>query len=64
MALSKNDIQNIRNTYNKLSKLEPEVIKAKACGIDCDDVERRRLAAMKTLQQYNDVHGNEYPESM
>lgn len=63
MDLSKADIQNIRNTYNKLSKLDQAVAKAEACGIDCSEVERRRKLAMKQLQDYNNVYGANVPES-
>lgn len=62
MALSKQQISNIRKTYYNLSKLDEKITKAKACGIECDEVERRRQAAMKQLLLFNEVHGNEYPE--
>lgn len=63
MPLSKTDIQNVRNAYYKLSRLDPELAKAEACGIDCDEIKRRRDKAMKDLSLMNEVYGNEYPES-
>lgn len=63
MPLSKTDIQNVRNAYYKLARLEPEIAKAEACGIDCDEIKRRREKAMKDLANYNEVYGAEHPES-
>lgn len=60
--LTKSQVNNIRSTYYKLNELDQKVAKAKACGIDCNDLERRRVAAMKTLQDYNNVYGAEHSE--
>jgi hypothetical protein len=62
MALSKQQVSSIRKAYHNLSKLDEKVNRAKACGIDCDEVERRRQAAMRQLLLYNEVYGNDHPE--
>ena len=63
MALPKQVIQNIRNAYHKLSKLEQAIVKAEACEFDCDELKRRRADALKRLAKVNEVFGNDYPES-
>lgn len=63
MALSKQAMQNVRNAYHKLSKLEQSIAKAEACEYDCDELERRRKDAMRRLQKVNEVFGNDYPEN-
>lgn len=62
MELTKAQISAVRRAYYNLSKLDDKVNKAKACGIDCDEVERRRQAAMKQLTLFNEVYGTAYPE--
>jgi hypothetical protein len=64
MALTKNDIQNVRNAYYKLSKLDQAITKAEACEYDCDELKRRQADAMRRLQKVNEVMGGDYPENV
>lgn len=63
MPLSKQNMQNLRNAYHKLSKLEQAITKAEACEYDCDTLKARRVDAMRRLQKVNEVFGNDHPES-
>lgn len=64
MELSKADVNNIRSAYYKLQQLDASITKAEACGIDCQDLKRRREAAQKTLKDYNTVYGESHGENL
>lgn len=60
--LSKAHIQNVRNTYAVLSRLDAALDKAESCDLDCQTLRDRLKMAKETLRKVNEIYGAEYPE--
>ncbi len=59
--LTSADIQRVRNALFQIAELERKIEKAKACQIDCADVEERCRHQKGLLQNVNEVYGVDYP---
>lgn len=59
--VTKADVQKARQALSKVSELETKITKAKACGIECDELDERCQHAKQFLIHFNEIFGPEFP---
>jgi len=59
--ITKADVLSARKIIAKLSEIEPEIAKAKACGVDCAEEDERCRHLKETLIRYNELYGSTIP---
>lgn len=59
--VTKADVMKARAAIAKASEVEQEIAKAKACGMECEELDERCQHAKNSLIKYNEIYGPSFP---